>query len=164
MRQQRLLAKDSYDKVNIAAVWPAGPQLVPLPVPDLDHGPAAGSDNAMPTLAAPDVPVAVGKLIVAAYVALIAAFALATAGSRESIFMIAISTLFVVIYFTVPRIMLGQERGQADRPGFDAFMADGMQTLTGHSTGPAALVQMLIVPVSLTLAILAMGIAAAFML
>jgi 3-oxoacyl-(acyl-carrier-protein) synthase len=36
-----------------------------------------------------------------------------------------------------------------------------METLTGHSTGGAALVQMLIVPVSLTFGILAMAVAAA---
>ena len=40
-------------------------------------------------------------------------------------------------------------------------MHKGLDTLTGHSTGKDALVQMLIVPVLLTLGLLAMGIAGA---
>ena len=44
---------------------------------------------------------------------------------------------------------------------FDGFLREGMETMTGHSTSAAALVQMLIVPVMLTLGIAAMGVAAA---
>jgi hypothetical protein len=43
-------------------------------------------------------------------------------------------------------------------------MEQGMETLTGHSDAGAALVQMLIVPVLLTFAILATGIYAAIVL
>ena len=43
-------------------------------------------------------------------------------------------------------------------------MRDGMNTLTGHSTGGAALVQMMIVPVLLTFGVLLMGVAAAMMM
>jgi hypothetical protein len=43
------------------------------------------------------------------------------------------------------------------RPGLGKFLKRGMETLTGHSSGPAALVQILIVPIFLTLAVLAMG-------
>ena len=116
------------------------------------------------TPAAPDVPAAVGKLIILAYVALIAAFALATAASAHSIYMITISALFVVVFFTVPWLFFRQERSSGARPAFDRFMREGMDTLTGHSTGGAALVQMLIVPVLLTAGVLVMGIAAAIIM
>ena len=43
-------------------------------------------------------------------------------------------------------------------------MRDGMNTLTGHSTGGAALVQMMIVHDLLTFGVLLMGVAAAMMM
>jgi hypothetical protein len=43
-------------------------------------------------------------------------------------------------------------------------MRDGMDTFTGHSSGGAALIQMLIVPVLLTLGAAGMGIAAAIIM
>jgi hypothetical protein len=162
MRHEQVLARDSYDRVDVAAVWPVGVQVAPLPVPDLEHGLRA--EHFEPTPSAPDVAAGVGGLIAASYAGLIAAFAVATVGSRESLFMVTISALFVVAFFTVPRLMLGQEPKTGRRPSFERFLADGMETLTGHSTGTAALVQMLIVPVFLTFAILAIGVAAAIIM
>jgi hypothetical protein len=43
-------------------------------------------------------------------------------------------------------------------------MRKGMDTLTGHCSGRAALVQMMIVPVLLTLGVAMMGIAAAIIM
>ena len=171
MLHEQVLEKSSFDRVKIAAVWPAGPQLIPLPLLELEEAePASNSaqvsetdlkDAFVPTPAAPDVPAAVGGMIVAAYAALIGAFFVATAGSAQSIFAITISALFVLIFFAVPRIFLAVEPKTGRRPSFDQFMRKGMETLTGHNTGGAALVQMLIVPVFLTFAALAMGIARA---
>ncbi len=96
-------------------------------------------------------------MIAASYMALIGALFVATVGSLSSIFAITIAALFVVIFFTVPRIFLAVEPMTERRPGLGKFLTRGMQTLTGHSIGPAALVQMLVVPVFLTLAVLAMG-------
>lgn len=107
--------------------------------------------------AAPDVPAAVGGMIAAAYAALIAALFIATAGSLSSIFAIVIAGLFVVIFFTVPRIFFAVEPMTERRPDLGKFLNRGMDTFTGHATGRAALVQMLVVPVLLTAAILAMG-------
>ena len=168
MRHERGLDKSSYNKVDVAAVWPAA-NLVPLPVLDVDQPgrPTADQDSARavaafaPTPAAPDMPAAVGGILFAAYAALIGAFAVATAASAYSIYMITISALFVVTFFTVPRIFFGIEPKAARRPSFSRFMHNGVQTLTGHSSGKDALVQMLIVPVFLTFAALAMGVAAA---
>jgi hypothetical protein len=78
--------------------------------------------------------------------------------------MITISALFLVAYFTVPALFLRQEQKNGRRPSLDRFMRDGIETLTGHSTGGAALVQMLIVPVFLTLGVAVMGIAAAIIM
>jgi len=160
MRHQQALEKDSFAKVDVAALWPTGTQVAPLPVPDVDQ--PAVQLHTTPTPSCPDVPASVGGLIAASYAALIGAFAVATIGSAHSWYMITISALFVVAFFTVPRIILGMEPKQGVRPDFDRFMAEGMETLTGHSSGGAALVQMLIVPVSLAFGILAIAIAVSF--
>jgi hypothetical protein len=166
MRHARELDKASYSKVHVAAVWPST-NLVPLPILDVEEPqrapPQAEARVAafMPTPAAPDMPAAVGAILFAAYAALIGAFALATVASAYSIYMITISALFVVTFFTVPRIFFGIEPKAGRRPSLGRFMHDGVQTLTGHSSGKDALVQMLIVPVFLTFAALAMGVAAA---
>ena len=76
--------------------------------------------------------------------------------------MIAIAAFFVAVFFTVPTIFFGIEPGDARRVSFDRFLSQGIDTLTGHNSGKAALVQMLIVPVLLTVGVIAMGIAAAF--
>ncbi|MEL1765999.1 hypothetical protein, partial [Acinetobacter baumannii] len=84
-------------------MWTAGAQLAPMPVIEIEESEPAAQ---MPTPAAPDVPAAVGGMIVVAYAALIGAFALATVGSAESFFAVTISALFMVAFFTVPRIFL----------------------------------------------------------
>lgn len=148
--------------VNIAAVWPASAQIAPIPIPDIiePHMPVAQT----PTPAAPDVPAGVGVLIAAAYAAVIAALALTAVASRESAFMVVIAGLFLIAFFTIPRVFLKVEPKAGPRPSLDRFLAEGMDTLTGHSSGPAALVQMLIVPVFLTFGILAMAVAASIYL
>ena len=160
MRYEQIHAGTSYEKVDVAAVWPASAQLAPLPLHDIDRPLVADAFRAAPS--APDIPAAAGGLIAAAYAALIAAFALATVGSRESIFMIVVSELFVVAYFTVPRFFLHIEPAAGRRPTLARFLSDGIATMTGHTSGRDALVQMLIVPVLLTVGVIAMGIAAAF--
>src|SRR4051812_38023172 len=100
MRHDQIRNEQSYDKVDVAAVWPASARIVPLPLLDVDEKPVAADFS--PTPAAPDVPAAVGGLIAASYFALIGAFALATVGSGRSIFAIAIVLVFAVAFFTVP--------------------------------------------------------------
>ena len=153
------LTPQSYTKVDVAAVWPAGVQVAPLPVPDLE-----AKADFLPTAAAPDVPAGVGSMIVGSYVALIGAFTLATVASAYSVFMIAVVGVFLAAFFTVPWLFLKLEPQQGRRPTVGAFLRQGMDTLTGHSGGGAALVQMLIVPVMLTFGALAMAAIAAFYL
>lgn len=160
MRHEQIKIRDSYVKVDAPAVWPASTQVAPLPIPDVEQ--AAEPFRAAPS--SPDVPAAVGGMIAASYAALVAAFALATVASAHSVFMIVISALFVVTFFTVPHIFLRTEAFEGRRPTLDRFLEEGIATLTGHTSGRDALVQMLIVPVFLTLGVLTMGIAAAFIL
>lgn len=160
MRHAQIAEKDSYTKIDIAAVWPASPQLAPVPLPEGADAPAVV--DFAPTPAAPELAGGVGWLIAGSYATLLATFALATAGSRESLFAIAIAAFFMLMFFAVPATFFGVEG--AKRPSMDRFLAEGMETLTGHATARSALVQMLIVPVLLTLGVIAMGIAAAIIM
>jgi hypothetical protein len=159
MRHEKISVTDRLDSVDIAAVWPVSAQIAPLPIPDLEFEQAERS--CLPTPAAPDVPAGVGTMIVAAYVALIAAFAAATIRSADSLFFLAIVAFFVATFFTVPRLFFAVEPKGKPRISFDRFLHQGMDTFTGHCGGGAALVQMLIVPVFLTMGVIAMGVAAA---
>ena len=144
--------RDTFERhqpVDESAVAWLAPTIAPLPLSDVAPTRAAP--------AAPDVPASVGGMIAASYVGLIVALFVATAGSLSSIFAIAIAALFVAIFFTVPRIFFAVEPITEQRPGLSKFLKRGMAISTGHSSGPAALVQMLIVPVFLTLAALVMG-------
>jgi hypothetical protein len=159
MRHESLEDRQPFDAVDIAAVWPSSAQVAPLPIPDL-----AETREPRPTIAtaaAADVPAAVGIMIVVSFGMLLAALALATAGSGQSVFAIVIAAFFLFMFFAVPAVFLGVEAAERRGRSFDDFMERGMATLNGHCTGGAALVQMLLIPVSLTVGIVFMGIAAA---
>lgn len=160
MRYDSLKDRESFDTVDVAAVWPASAQVAPLPIPEIAESPARSA--AMPAPAAPDVPPAAGIMIAGTYVALIAALAVATVGSGKSLLAIVVAFFFVFMFFSVPAIFLGVENDTLGRRSFSKFMEDGMETLTGHNSGGAALVQMLLVPAALTFGVICMGIAAAF--
>jgi hypothetical protein len=104
--------------------------------------------------AAPDVPSAVGAMLAMAYLALIGALALATAGPGPSRMAVVIAGIFVAIFFTVPWCIFKQEVTLTQRTAMSHFLAQGMQTYTGPCTGKAALVQMFIVPALLTFGVL----------
>jgi len=157
MRHVDVSAQENFTIIDIAAVWPASPQVAPLPL--LEPESALATAEFQSTEAAPDVPAAVGGLIAGAYAMLLATFVLATVGSAESIFAVAIAAFFMLMFFAVPAIFFHIESGR--RPTFERFLAHGMDTLTGRTSAGAALVQMLIVPVSLTFGVIAIGIAAA---
>jgi hypothetical protein len=159
MRHEKIAVTDRLDSVDIAAVWPASAQIAPVPIPDIE--PDRPQHAFLPTPAAPDIPAGVGMMIVAAYVALISAFAAATIRSADSVFLLVIIAFFVGMFFTVPRLFFAVEPRAGRRASFDRFMHQGIDTFTGHCSGGAALVQMLIVPVLLTFGVIAMGIAIA---
>ena len=61
------------------------------------------------------------------------------------------------MFLAVPRIFLAVEADPAKRPSMAEFNARGIDTCTGHLSGRAALVQILVVPVLLSLPLLIIG-------
>lgn len=110
----------------------------------------------------PDVPRSLWLILFGCYISLIGALALATAGPGQSKFMIVLAALFVVALFGAPGVLLTLEP-KLRRPSMAKFLAQGINTYTGHCGGRAALVQMLVVPVLLTLGILAIALEIAFL-
>jgi hypothetical protein len=161
MRHEQIADKASYTQVEFPALWPAAVQVAPAPLPEDWESPEAAF---VATPSCPDVPAAAGGLIVAAYVGLVATFAVAMTGSAQSVFAIVICGVFLAAFFAVPRIFLGLEHSAGRRPSFERFLREGMATMTGRNSGRDALTQMLIVPGLLTLGVIAMGIAAAIIL
>jgi hypothetical protein len=159
MRNKRLI-QDPAPAFPVAAAWPSlsaevAPAAPPAPANDDDAAEAQPFER---STAAPDVPAGVGRLIVASYLGLLGTFFALMAGSPLTLFALVICAGFVTIYFTIPRIFLAVEADPARRPTFGQFLANGIETFTGHSSGRDALVQMLIVPVLLSFGIAAMGI------
>jgi hypothetical protein len=129
--------------------------------------PADLAGGALPFQSAPstpDIPSAVGKMIVGSYIALVGTFAVTMSGSRLSVFCMAISFFYLLMYLGVPAILLKMEPKRGQRPSLDQFLRAGMQTYTGYITGKDALLQILLVPVLLTFTALVMGIAAIIIL
>lgn len=152
MRHEEIKNLDDLDIVEISTL--DGPASAALA--ELDFG-----RERRPEAAVPDVPAAVGPMMVAVYVAIVGLFALTIANAGQGPFMIAIDAMFLAAFFAVPAIFLKQERDPARRPNMSRFMSQGMQTYTGHVSGGGALAQMFIVPVLLAFAVLAIGIIAA---
>lgn len=151
MRQEELKNRNDFDLVDISAHHgPPPPALVQMDSPRAR----------LAEVAVPDVPRAVGISMAAVYAAIVGLFALTIANAGEAPFMIAIDVIFLIAFFGVPTIFLTVERASV-RPSMSRFMAEGMQTYTGHVSGGGALAQMFVVPVLLALAVVAFGIIAA---
>ena len=140
---------------SVAAAWPQS-------APAEDLRPSLSlvepSKTVVPATAAPDVPVAVGAMVAGSYFALFGVIVAFMARSPLAAFAIAICGLFLIAYFAIPLIFLRVEAEPRRRPSFSRFMHQGLEIMTGHTGGRDALVQMLIVPVLLTLGLAAMGI------
>lgn len=141
-----------------AAAWPAPLEALVLCEPPLAEAASTAELQTGPTPAAPDVAAGVGGMIVGSYAALILVFFALFTGSATALFMVCIAAGFAVAFFTVPRIFFAIEGDKSRRPSLPAFMRRGLATATGHSSGRDALIQMLIVPVLLTLGLAIMGI------
>lgn len=113
-----------------------------------------------PTPAMPDVPPAIGFMVLASYTALFLTFLIGLAATREMIVNLGIIAIFLIMFFVIPRIFLGVEPDGPARPTLARFMRQGIETATGHCAGRDALIQILIVPVFLTACAAVMGIVA----
>jgi hypothetical protein len=149
------------DSLDVAAVWPSTTQIAPLPLSELEAGASHDVDHPG---AAPDVPKAAGAFLVVAYSSLLAILAIGTTGSGESLLSIVVAAFFLFMFFAVPAVFLGVADVNAVRPSLPRFMEQGMQTLNGHSSGGAALVQMLAVPVCLIFGMLLTAVLAFFLI
>lgn len=109
------------------------------------------------TPAVPDMPAALGRMIVGVYALLIGVFFATMARSPLALFSIVIAALYVCILFAVPRILLKFENDPSRRPSFSQFMERGVVTGTGQMSGGSALAQIFAVPVCLAFGLLAMG-------
>lgn len=162
MRHQPIDPKAPAADRTVAAVWPSFERVLldrhALELERERPGLGERSPAALPAPAAPDIPAAVGALIVAPYVALLAIFFALFAGSPLALFSITVCAVFVAVFFTVPRIFFAVEADPSRRPSFSNFWHQGIQTLTGRTGGKDALIQMLIVPVFLAFGLLTMGI------
>lgn len=154
MRHENLNQLRNVDELDAAAVWPnaAIPEMLV----------AAGRNRPGPAPSTPDVPASAGTLVVLSYVTLLTALAGATVAPGPSLFAIGICAVFAFMFFGVPAVFLKLENPTSARVSHSAFMKRGMQTFTGHCSGGAALVQMLLVPVALTFGVLCMGLAIAW--
>lgn len=152
MRHEQLNEPGSFDLLDVAEIWPrAGSASTPL---------AEVESAFVPTPAVPDVPAAVGRMIVGGYCALVAIFLLTMARGPEATFAIAISGLYVAIYVAVPRLFLKVEADSSPRPSLAEFLDSGIDSWTGRIGGASALVQIFVVPVLVGLCLLVIGIAA----
>lgn len=107
--------------------------------------------------AAPDMPKAAGVFLIAAYALLMGAFLVTIRGAHAE-FAIVIGLFYLAMFFGIPAAMLGMAGDEGRRPGLVQFLDRGLDTATGRISGAGALIQMLIVPALLSLAVLAMGI------
>ncbi len=155
MRHEQVKLRESFDIVDAAVIWPRPDALIQMPVGELDQ---------RATPAVPDMPVAVGRSIVAVYSGLIAIFFATMGFTGEARFMIVISGLYVAMFLTVPRIFFAVEKDGSRRPDIARFMREGIDTYTGRMSGASALAQIFVVPVLLAIAILAIGLAGLWIL
>ena len=161
MRHQPLDTRIAAPDTAVATVWTTVEEaLLDRQPVELEREPLerVALPALSPAAAAPDVPAAVGGLILASYVALLAVFFAFFAGSPLALLSITVCAFFVAVFFAVPRIFFAVESDPSRRPTLARFMRTGIQTLTGRTSGKDALVQMMIVPVFLACGLLAMGI------
>lgn len=152
MRHEQLKMGDSFDILDASEIWPRAGEAAPGPLAEVE-----AALPARPETAVPDVPAAVGRMLVAVYALLIGAFALTMARGLEASFVIAISGLYVAIYLGVPALFLRVEQDRSRRPDLARFLREGIDTWTGRTGGAAALVQIFLVPLLLGVAILVIG-------
>lgn len=75
-------------------------------------------------------------------------------------FVVAVSTVFIIIFYGLAAALMGLNRvGNDNRTdSFVGFMRSGIDTLTGHMSGFAALIQVALIPIALGAGTMAMAI------
>ncbi len=91
-------------------------------------------------------------------VAILAVFALTFLGDAEALFMVAISGVYLAAYMATPYIM--SRVGRFDTPQakpFHQFLNEPFETWTGVITGREALLQVLLIPTAILIAVTGMA-------
>jgi hypothetical protein len=117
---------------------------------------------AVPQPAAPQLPAAVGWLMLLAYAASMGTFLLFFGGSGPTAFVIAIGFFFLAVYAAVPFAFLRMQPRHGAQPTWARFLDRGLDTWTGHLSGRQALFQIMAIPVALAIAVVGIGLAAHF--
>jgi hypothetical protein len=90
MRHDQALGGREFDIVDVAAIWPRAGVIVQPPIPE-------PLQQFRPAIAAPDMPEAVGTMIVGVYAAIMGIFFLTMAnGAHATLLVIGITALVVL--------------------------------------------------------------------
>jgi len=111
----------------------------------------------IPDIAFSDIHAGVFVLMLLAWFWLLVAFWLTFGWELEGGFMVAVSTVYMAMFFGVPLAMIKVAKAhtphQPDRRSFGDFLRAYVQTATGRMEGWEAAIQILLVPVGLALCI-----------
>ncbi len=115
--------------------------------------------NTSPVAAKNSVHKGVFKALAAVNAGVLGVFWWTFRGDAEALFMVAISAAYLAAYMGTP-LLLSRIGGRIDpiqtKP-FDAFLNDPFETWTGTVTGREAMIQILMVPVAILLAVIGMS-------
>ncbi|PVM93300.1 hypothetical protein [Caulobacter endophyticus] len=111
-----------------------------------------------PEPSTPDLPRAVGWMIVGAYGAILGAFGLAFLGDAEVGLVLGVCAAYLAVYLGVPAVILRMEPKAETRPDLADFLRQGLSTWTGRVSAGSALAQILTIPVALAVAATGLGI------
>ena len=105
-----------------------------------------------------DMPVAVHKLALACWMAFLSVFWITFAFSGHATFMVAVSTVYAVVFFSVPVILTRMcPPDERQHNELSSFLHGRFETIDGSIAGFDALVQVIVVPATLTLGGIAIG-------
>lgn len=106
-----------------------------------------------------DMPVAVYQLALACWAAFLGVFWITFAFSGHATFMVAISTVYALMFFGVPAVLTRMTPADVrNHQGLSAFLRGRFDTLYGSISGFDAVVQVIVVPACLTLGGIAIGV------
>ena len=98
------------------------------------------------------------KLFVVINTAILGVFWLTFSGDAEALFMVTIGVVYLAAYLGIPLIL--NRVGRIDPPqqgSFHRFLDAPFETWTGFITGRAALIQVILIPSAILVAVIGMG-------
>ncbi len=135
--------------------------LEPAPLPGIgtvDRLPRPANDDHphLPERLVPDLPPAVGFMLVGAFAWIIGVYLITFWSDLQAVEMVVVDAVYASVYLGVPWLILRLEPKDGPNPTFAQFLERGLDTCTGRLSGREALVQILTVPIALAAAATAM--------